>query len=69
MAGGTGATADDLGEAFADELHRRKRWCRENCEGFFTVGPIRHSPLGPDTGRRFCFSDRTDAAAFRLSFC
>jgi hypothetical protein len=64
-----GVTVDDLGEAFADELHGRKRWCRENCAGVFTVEPIRRLPLGPDTGRRFCFSDQTAAAMFRLSFC
>ena len=64
-----GLTADVLGESFAAELHRRKDWCRENCAGFFAVGPIRRSPLGPATGRWFWFSDQTDAAAFRLSFC
>ncbi len=62
-----GVTVHDLGEAFADEFHRLKLWCRENCEGVFAVEPIRRRGGGPDTGRRFRFSDKTDAALFRLS--
>ncbi len=62
-----GLTVHDMGEGFADELHRLKLWCRENCEGVFAVEPVRDRGGGPDTGRRFRFSDETDAAFFRLS--
>ncbi len=58
-----------LGEVFAAELHDRKRWCRDNCTGVFAVEPIWDRLVGRDTGRRFRFSDRTDAAMFRLAFC
>jgi hypothetical protein len=64
-----GVTVHDMGEAFADELHGRKRWCRENCTGVFSVEPIRDPGTSRDTGRRFRFSDPTDAAMFRLSWC
>jgi hypothetical protein len=62
-------TAEDLRQAFAAELHARKRWCREHCAGVFCVKPIHRLTLGPDVGRRFRFSDQTDAAFFRLAFC
>jgi hypothetical protein len=64
-----GVTVHDLGEAFAVELHDRKRRCRDNCTGVFAVEPTRDRRIGRDTGRRFRFSDRTDAAMFRLSWC
>jgi hypothetical protein len=64
-----GLTACDLRQAFAAELHARKRWCREHCAGVFCVEPIRPPTLGPDMGKRFRFSDQTDAAFFRLAFC
>jgi hypothetical protein len=57
-----------MGEAFAAELHRLKRWCREYCGSVFSVEPIRGPAKGLDTGRRFLFADDADAAAFRL-FC
>jgi hypothetical protein len=62
-------TVHDLGAAFACEFHRRRRWCRGNCQGVFSVEPIRHEGVGPNTGRRFRFSDRGDAALFRLCRC
>ena len=66
-----GVTADDLGEAFADELHRRKRWCRENCDGnLHRRADPASARLDPTTGRRFCFSDQIEMRRmFRLSFC
>ena len=62
-------TVHDLGEAFADAFHDRKRWCRERCDGVFSVEPIWCADEGRDTGRRFRFSDQMDAAFFRLSWC
>ncbi len=62
-----GVTVHDLGAAFGAELHRLKRWCREYCEGVFSVEPIRDPATRRDTGRRFRFADDMDAAAFRLS--
>ena len=62
-----GVTVRDMQEAFAAELHRLKRWCREHCEGAFSVEPIRGPAAGRDTGRRFRFAEQGDAAFFRLS--
>lgn len=62
-----GVTVHDMGEGFADELHRLKRWCQEHCGGVFSVEPIRDPTKGRDTGRRFISAEDTDAAAFRLS--
>lgn len=62
-----GVTVHDMGEGFAAELHRLKRWCREYCEGALSVEPIRDPAKGRDTGRRFLFAEDDDAAAFRLS--
>ena len=62
-----GVTVHDMGEGLAAELHRLKRWCREYCEGVFSVGPTRDPATRRDTGRRFIFAEDTDAAAFRLS--
>jgi hypothetical protein len=59
----------ELAKAFAHEFQGRRLWCREHCEGSFTVEPIRSAVEGRDTGRRFLFSDRTDAAVFRLTWC
>jgi hypothetical protein len=64
-----GLTAHDLGDAFAEEFQGRRLWCGENCQGAFAVEPIRDGTGGRDTGRRFRFSDQTDAAAFRLTWC
>ena len=60
-----GLTVHDLGQAFAGEFHRRKRWCREHCRSAFSVEPIRPEGGGRNRGRRFLFSDAADAAAFR----
>jgi hypothetical protein len=60
-----GLTVHDLGEAFAREIHGRKRWCREHCRSAFAVEPIRPEGEGRDTGRRFLFADAADAVAFR----
>ena len=57
-----GLTVHDMGEAFAAEFHRRKRWCREHCRGAFAVEPMRENGTGRDSGRCFRFAD---AAAFR----
>lgn len=62
-----GVTVHDMGEAFAAELHRLKRWCRQHCTTVFAVEPIRDPATRRDTGRRFRFADDEDAAAFRLS--
>ncbi len=64
-----GLTVHDLGQAFAGEFHRRKRWCRENCRGAFSVEPLREHGAGRDTGRRLLFSDEAEAAAFRRRWC
>ncbi len=60
-----GLTVHDMGEAFAAGFHGRKRWCRENCRGTFSVEPLRKGGAGRDSGRRFLFADAADAAAFR----
>ena len=64
-----GLTVHRLGYAFADEFQGRRLWCRDHCEGTFAIEPIRSAAEGRDTGRRFLFSDRTDAAVFRLTWC
>jgi hypothetical protein len=61
-------TVHDLGEAFADEFQSRRLWCREHCEGVFTVEPIWDRVGGRDTGRNFRFSNDDDAAMFRLTW-
>ncbi len=64
-----GLTVHDLGEALADELWDRRLWCREHCRDAFGVEPVWDRAEGRDVGRRFRFSDQTDAAMFRLSWC
>jgi hypothetical protein len=65
-----GLTAHNLGEAFAEESQGRRLWCRQHCEGTFTVEPTwGEGAERRDTGRRFHFADQTDAAAFRLTWC
>ena len=59
-----GLTVHDLGESFAEEYQGRRLWCRKNCRHKFSVEPIREAGQR-DTGRRFRFADRTDAARFR----
>jgi hypothetical protein len=63
-----GLTVHDLGEAFADEFQGRRLWCREHCEGVFTVEPIWDHAGRRDTGRNFRFSNDDDAAMFRLTW-
>lgn len=63
-----GLTVDALGEAFARAMWDRRCWCRRNCNGEFAVIPMRNGGQGPDTGRRFLFSDADDAARFRQHF-
>jgi hypothetical protein len=64
-----GLTVRDLGQAFAEEFQGRMLWCRENCQGAFSVEPIRRPEDGRDTGRRFRFAAPDDAAMFRVSWC
>jgi hypothetical protein len=63
-------TAHDLGDAFAEEFQGRRLWCRQHCEGTFTVEPMwSGGDYRRDTGRRFLFADEADAALFRLTWC
>jgi hypothetical protein len=65
-----GLTAHDLGDAFAEEFQGRRLWCRQHCEGTFTVEPVwSDGDYRRDTGRRFLFADEADAALFRLTCC
>jgi hypothetical protein len=65
-----GLTTHDLDEAFAEEFQGRRLWCRQHCEGTFTIEPMwSGGDYRRDTGRRFLFADEADAAAFRLAWC
>ncbi|MGK7870865.1 hypothetical protein [Falsiroseomonas sp. E2-1-a20] len=63
-----GLTVHDCGQAFAQQFQGRRLWCRRNCRSEFTVAPIRDDSLSRDTGRRFSFADRTEAALFRRTW-
>jgi hypothetical protein len=63
-----GLTVHDLGEAFAEAFQGRRLWCREKCDGVFSVEPVRCSG-GPDVGRVFRFSNERDAAQFCVNWC
>jgi hypothetical protein len=63
-----GLTVHALGQAFAEEFQGRRLWCRKNCRSEFSVAPIRDAALGRDTGRRFSFTDQTEAATFRRTW-
>jgi hypothetical protein len=63
----SGLTVHDLGLAFAAEFQGRRLWCREHCGGTFTVEPVWSAADRRDIGRRFVFSDESDAERFRLT--
>jgi hypothetical protein len=63
----SGLTVHDLDLAFAAEFQGRRLWCRDHCGGTFTVEPVWSAADQRDTGRRFLFSDESDAERFRLT--
>jgi hypothetical protein len=62
-----GLTREALGdEEFEKALGERTAWCRDRCPDRHAIAPIRDGHKL--TGREFLFSDKSDAALFKLWF-